>query len=210
MPTLDQPDFIQIIQKKKHTNRVATVYCKSPELILGETNYSTELDIWSLGCLLWELLTKEILFYGHTDGEVFIRICQILGTPKDSFWPELAASKKDYNRHLFPKTKYVNIFRDYAKKYTIIDNVTFDLITKMLCLNPKERIKLEDIFNHPFFISHEPQKCRQIDMPKFEEDFHYLKENVGKKEKKGKAQIIAESGYNKKALKFVGKKRDHS
>ena len=42
-------------------------YDRSPELLLGAKEYSTAIDMWSLGCIMAELLAKEPLFSGKTE-----------------------------------------------------------------------------------------------------------------------------------------------
>jgi cyclin-dependent kinase 12/13 len=51
-------------QNKKYTNRVVTLWYRSPELLLGATNYGTAIDIWSVGCVFAELLSGTSLFKG--------------------------------------------------------------------------------------------------------------------------------------------------
>lgn len=41
--------------------------CRAPELLLGAKQYSTAIDMWSLGCIMAELLSKEPLFNGKTE-----------------------------------------------------------------------------------------------------------------------------------------------
>lgn len=40
---------------------------RAPELLLGAKQYTTAIDMWSLGCIMAELLTKEPLFKGKTE-----------------------------------------------------------------------------------------------------------------------------------------------
>lgn len=51
-------------QSKKYTNRVVTLWYRSPELLLGATNYGTSIDMWSVGCVFAELLSGTALFKG--------------------------------------------------------------------------------------------------------------------------------------------------
>ena len=48
--------------KRPYTNRVITLWYRSPELLLGEETYTTSVDIWSCGCVLGELFMKKPLF----------------------------------------------------------------------------------------------------------------------------------------------------
>lgn len=41
------------------TDYVATRWYRPPELLLGETNYRTSVDIWSVGCIMAEFSTKK-------------------------------------------------------------------------------------------------------------------------------------------------------
>lgn len=40
---------------------------RAPELLLGTRQYSTAIDMWSLGCIMAELLSKQPLFNGKTE-----------------------------------------------------------------------------------------------------------------------------------------------
>eukprot|EP00919_Chromeraceae_sp_WS-2016_P058159 GHVR01137997.1.p1 GENE.GHVR01137997.1~~GHVR01137997.1.p1 ORF type:complete len:101 (-),score=0.84 GHVR01137997.1:4238-4540(-) len=46
---------------------VITMWYRPPELFLGECNYSTELDLWSVGCIMAEIILREPIFQGKTE-----------------------------------------------------------------------------------------------------------------------------------------------
>ncbi|KAE8692585.1 Kinase superfamily protein isoform 3 [Hibiscus syriacus] len=60
---------------------------KAPELLLGAGQYSTAIDMWSLGCIMAELLPKEALFSGKTEFDQLDKIFRTLGTPNETMWP---------------------------------------------------------------------------------------------------------------------------
>lgn len=90
--------------------------CRAPELLLGAKQYSTAIDMWSLGCIMAELLAKEPLFSGKTEFDqldkvsstllyfyflpcwlshllwllILLQIFRILGTPSEKIWPGFA------------------------------------------------------------------------------------------------------------------------
>ncbi|KAG5093311.1 hypothetical protein JHK84_048899 [Glycine max] len=72
---------------KPYTHLVVTLWYRAPELLLGTKQYSTAIDMWSLGCIMAELLSKEPLFNGRTEFEQLDKIFRILGTPNETIWP---------------------------------------------------------------------------------------------------------------------------
>lgn len=49
------------------TQEVITMWYRPPELLLGEYHYSVELDVWSVGCIMAELVLRDALFKGKTE-----------------------------------------------------------------------------------------------------------------------------------------------
>merc|ERR1712059_141089 len=52
---------------KKYTSVVVTLWYRAPELLLGAKEYSTMIDLWSVGCVFAELLTMKPLFNGKSE-----------------------------------------------------------------------------------------------------------------------------------------------
>ena len=199
--------------RKKYTNKVVTVPYRAPELFLGEEGYDGEVDIWSMGCIFWELLTGNMLFR-ENENYVFLEICKKMGTPNEKIWPGI--SKYPKYEHVVPKIDYKREIENISKKYDKIDDVTFDLFDKMMKWDPKNRIKIDDIFKHEYFNEHEPKMCKVEDMPRFEEEIHanYPGKIINKKEQKEHEQYIAKHEYKKSwnnsnnNNNFIGKKRE--
>ncbi|PSS07693.1 Cyclin-dependent kinase [Actinidia chinensis var. chinensis] len=75
---------------------------RAPEILLGMEQYSTAIDMWSVGCIMAELLTKQPLFNGKTEVEQLDKIFRILGTPNETIWPgffNLPGAKVKYVKH---------------------------------------------------------------------------------------------------------------
>ena len=191
---------------KRYTNKVETECYRAPELFLGETNYSTEVDIWSLGCILLELLTRKTTFNHGNEKMVFLSICQLCGTPNTKAWPNVD-KYKNYEL-LIPKEDKESQINN--KTFPNLDDVTLDIIKQMLTLNPKERITLDNILKHPFLTSHEPKMCKAEDMPKIEEELHWFRfaEEMKKEQNQQQRQCIGKSDYYRNNEKsFLGNKR---
>jgi glycogen synthase kinase 3 beta len=54
---------------------------RAPELIFGSTDYSTQIDMWSAGCILVEMLTLEPIFRSDSNIDQLVEIIKVLGTP---------------------------------------------------------------------------------------------------------------------------------
>ena len=53
----------------------------------GCKEYSTAIDMWSLGCIMAELLTKTVLFSEQSEIAQLQKIFAMLGTPSEENWP---------------------------------------------------------------------------------------------------------------------------
>ena len=59
---------------RPYTHEVVTLWYRAPEILLGSIEYSTPVDIWSVGCIFVELVTKNPLFPGDSEIDVLYRI----------------------------------------------------------------------------------------------------------------------------------------
>ncbi|KAL2271894.1 hypothetical protein VTJ83DRAFT_1265 [Remersonia thermophila] len=69
------------------TPLVVTLWYRAPELLLGETRYGAAVDMWSVGCVFGELLTREPLLQGRNEVDQLARVFELCGTPSDDAWP---------------------------------------------------------------------------------------------------------------------------
>ncbi|XP_073006685.1 cyclin-dependent kinase G-2-like isoform X2 [Typha latifolia] len=145
---------------KPYTQLVVTLWYRAPELLLGAKEYSTAIDMWSLGCIMAELLAKEPLFNGKTEIDQLDKIFRILGSPNEKIWPGFAKLprvkanfvKQPYNklREKFPPTSFSG--------RPTLSEAGFDLLNKLLTYDPEKRISAEDALKHDWF--------REVPLPK--------------------------------------------
>ncbi|PIN26380.1 Protein kinase PITSLRE [Handroanthus impetiginosus] len=138
------------------------------QLLLGAKQYSTAIDMWSLGCIMAELLSKEPLFNGKTEFEQLDKIFRILGTPNETIWPEF--SKLPGAKVNFVKHQYNLLRRKFpATSFTgspVLSDAGFDLLNKLLTYDPEKRITAEAALNHEWFHEVPLPKSKEF-MPTF-------------------------------------------
>ena len=151
------------------TEYVATRWYRAPEIMLSFTNYTKAIDIWSIGCILAELLGGKPLFRGKDYVDQLNQILLILGTPKESTLTKIGSTRaQNYVRSL-PYMRKVQ----YNELFPQANPLALDLLEKMLNLDPHERISVEEALEHPYFsVWHDPQdepECQvKFDFKSFE------------------------------------------
>lgn len=88
------------IPVRPYTSQVVTLWYRAPEVLLEAQEYSTPIDIWSIGCILAELSSKSPLFTGDSEIDQVFRIFRVLGTPTEKEWPGINSCKKF--QHIYP------------------------------------------------------------------------------------------------------------
>jgi len=128
----------------KFTHEVVTLWYRSPEILLGAKCYSTPIDLWSIGCILAEMLTGRPFFCGESELEQLLAIFRIMGTPTIKNWPSISEFK---DWHDFPKwmPQKLDLLFPNLKADTI------DLLKALLRLDPSKRITAHKALNLPFF-----------------------------------------------------------
>jgi serine/threonine protein kinase len=77
------------IPVKNYTNEVVTLWYRPPDVLMGSKNYSTSIDIWSVGCIFAEMVLMKPLFQGNSEKDQLKKIFKLLGVPSSESWPGL-------------------------------------------------------------------------------------------------------------------------
>ncbi|KAI9822551.1 MAG: kinase subunit of RNA polymerase II carboxy-terminal domain kinase I [Pycnora praestabilis] len=162
-----------------YTNRVITIWYRSPELLLGETQYGPAVDIWSAACVLIEIFTKHAIFPGD-GGEInqLDKIYNIMGTPTRSEWPGLVDMA--WFELLRPAERKQNVFAEKYKER--LTPAAFELLEAMFQYDPVKRPAASDVLEHPYFTAEEPSPTPASELKYLEGDWHEFESKALRKE----------------------------
>lgn len=142
------------------TPNVCTLWYRAPELLLGEHQYSPAVDIWSVGCMFAEMVTREALLPGKGELDQLSKVCAMFGAPSERVWPgfsKLPHAKRvalhgpptsRLRTHIAPRTVHTT--------HTPLTELGMDLMERMLVLDPRSRISAADALAHPYFAEAPP------------------------------------------------------
>ncbi|XP_030683356.1 cyclin-dependent kinase 3 isoform X1 [Nomascus leucogenys] len=135
---------------RTYTHEVVTLWYRAPEILLGSKFYTTAVDIWSIGCIFAEMVTRKALFPGDSEIDQLFRIFRMLGTPSEDTWPGVT-QLPDY-KGSFPKWTRKGLEE-------IVPNLEpegRDLLMQLLQYDPCQRITAKTALAHPYFSTPEP------------------------------------------------------
>ncbi|KAK2407016.1 mitogen-activated protein kinase protein MMK2 [Trifolium repens] len=151
------------------TEYVVTRWYRAPELLLNCSEYTAAIDIWSVGCILGEIVTRQPLFPGRDYVHQLRLVTELIGSPDDASLGFLRSENaRRYVRQLpqYPK-------QNFSTRFPNMSPGAVDLLEKMLVFDPSKRIKVDEALCHPYMaplhdINEEPVCARPFNFD-FEE-----------------------------------------
>jgi glycogen synthase kinase 3 beta len=134
-----------LVRGEPNVSYICSRYYRAPELIFGSTDYTTMIDVWSLGCVAAELLLGQPLFPGESGVDQLVEIIKVLGTPTRE---EIRAMNPNYTEFKFPQIKahpWNKVFRSRTPPDAV------EAISKMLAYPPEQRLHAFEALADPFF-----------------------------------------------------------
>jgi cyclin-dependent kinase len=135
------------IPVRNYTHEVVTLWYRAPDVLMGSRNYSTQVDIWSVGCIFAEMVNGRPLFPGSSEQDQLQKIFKTLGTPTPKTWPgitELPEYKKTTTFPVYPAQRFSKFVRRLTKP-------GLELLSQMLQFDPNKRISAEAAMQHDYF-----------------------------------------------------------
>ena len=132
---------------------VGTYPYKPPEILLGLKKYTTAFDIWSIGCLLVQICTMSLLFCANDPLGVLKLMYEIFGSFNDNVLPGYKGFPNSNLIINLPENEGFGLI-EYIKKnkkFEFENDNFYDLISRMLCIDPTKRISAKECLEHPWF-----------------------------------------------------------
>jgi len=149
------------------TPNTVTSWYRPPEILLSNNFYDYKVDVWSMGCILFEMVAgRSFIFDIDDDNEKLLKAIleELPYELSINFCKKNINSKKWKNRYLRnyrPKKNFRKSFRNkFCFNETLLNNFSIgagdldifcNLLRKMLEFNWNERCTITDALNHEFF-----------------------------------------------------------
>ncbi|XP_057693748.1 cyclin-dependent kinase 17-like isoform X1 [Corythoichthys intestinalis] len=140
------------VPTKTYSNEVVTLWYRPPDVLLGSSEYSTQIDMWGVGCIFYEMAAGRPLFPGSTVEDELHLIFRLLGTPTEDSWPGIS-SVEEFKSHKFPKYKTQPLINHAPR----LDMDGVDLLMSFLKYESKKRLSADEATRQPYFGSLGPR-----------------------------------------------------
>jgi mitogen-activated protein kinase 15 len=130
------------------TDYVATRWYRAPEMIMGSPKYGKSIDMWSVGCILAEMITNRPLFPGKSTKHMLSCVLEVTGIPDGKEYRDIR-NKYDIplGEEIFPE----KISRKHLKHILAgAQSEAIDLVSKLLVFHPDKRLTVEEALEHPY------------------------------------------------------------
>ncbi|XP_076862594.1 cyclin-dependent kinase 18 isoform X2 [Brachyhypopomus gauderio] len=136
------------VPTKTYSNEVVTLWYRPPDVLLGSTEYSTHIDMWGVGCILYEMATGRPMFPGSTVKEELHLVFRLMGTPTEETCPGITANE-EFRSYLFPQYRSQPLLNHVPR----LDTEGIDLLTALLLYDTRKRISADTSLKHAYFLS---------------------------------------------------------
>ncbi|KAK9474035.1 kinase-like domain-containing protein, partial [Dipodascopsis tothii] len=131
------------------TQLVVTLWYRAPELLLGAREYSTAVDMWSIGCIFGELLTNKPLLEGKSEIDQIAKIFALIGFPSKADYPGFAALPNAASVSTPTNQRYTG--SAVRTTFPLLTAAGADLLGRLLHWDPAKRISARAALAHPYF-----------------------------------------------------------
>ncbi|KAL4339140.1 hypothetical protein GQ457_08G022880 [Hibiscus cannabinus] len=134
-----------LVPGEPNISYICSRYYRAPELIFGATDYTTAIDMWSVGCVMSELLLGRPMFPGESGVDQLVEIIKKQGTPTRE---EIKCMNPKYTEFKFPHIKAQPYHKIFNRR---MPPEALDLLSRLLQYSPNLRCTAIEACAHPFF-----------------------------------------------------------
>ncbi|KAJ0399629.1 hypothetical protein P43SY_008826 [Pythium insidiosum] len=153
------------------TEYVVTRWYRAPEIMLGCMKYTKEVDVWSMGCIFAEMMSRKPLFPGQDYIDQLHLIMNALGAPSDQelYFLTNARARKFMNAEYHKRGG--NVVKPLSQMFSDAPPDALDLLVKMLVIDPNKRITIDEALGHPYFATIRNTEDETTAQSNFDYDF---------------------------------------
>jgi len=129
------------------TDYVATRWYRAPEILLGSTHYTEGVDMWSVGCILGELIGGKPMFPGTSTTNQIDRIIEVIGRPSKE---DIDDIKSEFAAQLLDNLLEPQNPRSLESMYPMADSDVIDMLRQLLTFSPAKRMNATHALAHPY------------------------------------------------------------
>jgi p38 MAP kinase len=155
------------------TGYVATRWYRAPEIMLNWMHYNNSVDIWSIGCIMAELMTGRTLFPGTDHVDQLKRTMALVGTPT----PGLLKKIKSEEARKYIESLPIMQKRDFKTVFQGANPIAINLLERMLDLDPDTRITAEQALAHAYLAQYADPSDEPIAGP-YDQSFEEQEQDI--------------------------------
>ncbi|KAK1599543.1 kinase-like domain-containing protein [Colletotrichum navitas] len=188
-----------------YTNRVITIWYRSPELLLGETQYGPACDVWSAACVMVEIFTRHAIFPGDgSEINQLDKIYAVMGTPNKAEWPGLV--DMPWFELLRPGYRRASTF---ASKYQDkIPAAAYRLLAAMFRYDPAKRPSAAEVLADDYFTTEDPPPRQAVELADLDGDWHEFESKALRRENERKEKEARRAAASAKDSRSRDRKRE--
>ncbi|KKA29036.1 hypothetical protein TD95_002182 [Thielaviopsis punctulata] len=165
--------------QQDYTNRVITIWYRSPELLLGETKYTASVDVWSAACVMVEIFCQQPIFPGDgTEASQLECIFSVMGTATQDTWPQIRGLPwfQLLRPRVIKPSTFVGRYRDKVSPQAL------DLLKTMFEYDPSKRPTAAEVLAHGYFTEEEPAPAQCTALKDLDGDWHEFESKALRRE----------------------------
>ncbi|XP_030786040.1 MAPK/MAK/MRK overlapping kinase isoform X2 [Rhinopithecus roxellana] len=134
-----------VYSKQPYTEYISTRWYRAPECLLTDGFYTYKMDLWSAGCVFYEIASLQPLFPGVNELDQISRIHDVIGTPAQKTLTKFKQSRAMNFDFPFKRGSGIPLLT------TNLSPQCLSLLHAMVAYDPDERIAAHQALQHPYF-----------------------------------------------------------